>query len=364
MAQPRRIALFAPLPPTKSGIARHSAAIATALRAREGLEVKCYSFERQYPAWLYPGQAEVSESLAVFEGQQRVMRGANPLTWRRAITDISAFQTDISVFPAWTFALAPALGWMARRARRAGHEVVMVVHNAFDHEASPWKQRLSLWQLAPAHRFVTHNTALADQLRDHFPDKRVDVFPHPVFDDLPDATGTRPREAAMELLFFGIVRPYKGLDILLHALADCERRDIRLTIAGEFWSGEDDTRALVASLNLTDQVEMLPGFIDDNSAAELFHRADAVMLPYRSVTGSGVVATAYHYARPVVASDLPGLVDVVPNGCGWLVPPEDAAALAQVLKGLNRTATSEAGIKAKNFGRTLSWDSFAQLVLG
>lgn len=280
------------------------------------------------------------------------------------MADISVFEADISVLPAWTFALSPALGWMARRARKQGQEVVQVVHNAFDHEAAPWKQRLSLWQLRQADRFVTHNHALAGQLRAHFPEKPVQIVPHPVWDDLPDATGKLPREATLELLFFGIVRPYKGLDILLHALAESPRRDIRLTVAGEFWGGTEDTNTLISKLNLADRVTLLPGFQTDQDTAELFHRADAVMLPYRSVTGSGVVATAYRYGRPVIASDLPGLAEVVPDGTGWLVPPEDAQALARVLNGLTRQATTEAGVQAAGFGRSLSWDRFAEAILG
>ena len=241
----------------------------------------------------------------------------------------------------------------------------MIVHNAIDHEAAAWKSRLSLWQLSKASRFVTHNRDLADQISAVFPDRAVTVFPHPVFDDFPMPQGTLLREAEMEFLFFGLVRPYKGLDILLEGFALSGRKDARLTVVGEFWQGEDDCRRLIADLGIADRVELIPRFVSDAEAAEYFARADVVVLPYRSVTGSGVIPTAYHYGRAVVASDLPGLADVVRDGeTGWLVPAADPNALGKLLGQLKRSETEVAGKRAHEFGATLSWEGFAHCVAG
>ena len=269
------------------------------------------------------------------------------------------------MLPAWTFFLAPALGWIARRIRRDGVECCVIVHNAFDHEAKAWKARLNLWQLAQADRYVTHNDNLAAELIAHFPRATVGVFPHPVFDDLPEPQGTLRREAALELLFFGLVRPYKGLDLALDAVAKSGRTDLRLTIAGEFWQGLEETRARIDRLGLADRVELIPRYVSDAEAAELFERADAVVLPYRSMTGSGVIPMACRYGRAVVVTDFPGLGAVVRHDeTGWLTPPGDIDALATIIRGLDRATTSRAGKAARAFGSTLSWDRFADLVLG
>ena len=363
----KKIAIVGPVPPIRSGVARHTLAAARALSARVDTLVRTYSFRRQYPAFLYPGVSERSTDpvIANAAGAEFSIDGVNPLTWYSTVAAVRAWRPDLIVVPAWTFVVAPSLGWIARRSRHAGAECCMIVHNAFDHENVWWKTRLSLWQLAQADRFVTHNAVLADTLTQRFPGNPVGVFPHPVFDDFPAPENTKPRTAALELLFFGLVRPYKGLELALEAIARSGRRDLRLTIAGEFWSGLAETRLQIARLGISELVELIPRYVTDAEAAELFARADAVILPYRSVTGSGVIPTAYHYGRAVIATDLPGLAAVISDGeTGWLTPPDDADALAAVIRGLDREATTRAGSAAKVYGATLSWERFAELVRG
>ena len=167
------------------------------------------------------------------------------------------------------------------------------------------------------------------------------------------------------MLFFGLVRPYKGLDLALDAVAKSGRTDLRLTIAGEFWQGLDETRALIARPGLANRVELISRYVSDVETAELFDRADAVVLPYRSVTGSAVIPTAYRFGRAVIATDLPGLAAVVRHDeTGWLTPPGDVDALATIIRGLDRETTSRAGKAARAFGATLGWDRFAALVVG
>ena len=363
----RRIAVVGPMPPIRSGIARHTSAVARAIADRPGHVVRVWGFRRQYPPLLFPGAGERLEGVGAPADLdlRETLDGVGPLSWHRTAREILDWGPDLAVLPAWTFFLAPALGHVAKRLGAAGVPVAMIVHNAFDHEAAAWKAQLNLWQLARADRFVTHNAALAATLTDRLPGRPVAVFPHPVFDDLPEPQGRLPREAALELLFFGLVRPYKGLDIALEAMARLGGRDVRLTVAGEIWGGEGDTRTLIDRLGIADRVELRAGYATDRDAAELFARADAVVLPYRSATGSGVIPTAYRYARPVIASDLPGLAPVVREGeTVWLTPPGDVGALAEILARLDRDTTRRAGEAARDFGRTLSWDRFADEVLG
>lgn len=367
LAKPRKIAVVGPTPPFRSGIARHTAAVARALADRDDVTVRAWSFSRQYPKFLYPGATERADDGLPPRGLQVgfTIDGVNPLSWRRTAREIGDWGPDMLLLPAWTFFLAPALGWIARRLRRDGVECCLIVHNAFDHEAAAWKAKLSLWQLAQADRFVTHNDDLAVELRAHFRQAMISVLPIPVSDDFPEPVGTLPREAALELLFFGLVRPYKGLDLALDAVAKSGRTDLRLTIAGEFWRGLEETRSRIDRLGLANQVELIPRYVSDAEAAELFNRADAVVLPYRSVTGSAVIPTAYRYGRAVIATDLPGLAAVVRHDeTGWLTPPGDVDALATIIRGLDRETTARAGDAARAFGATLSWDRFAALVLG
>lgn len=365
MSNPKRVAVVGPLPPTRSGIARHTSAVAVALSTYA--KVRVWSYQRQYPKFLYPGTSELSEDLKSVEhlNERRILDGVNPWTWLKTAIEIRRWKPDLLVFPVWTFFQAPSLGLIAGYLRRFGCGTCAIVHNTFDHESSFLKRRLSLWCLRQANRYVTHGTVLAGEISDHIPQAAVSIFPHPLFDDFPTAQRDLQRDAALELLFFGLVRPYKGLDIALRALALSGRKDIHLTIAGEFWEGLDETKDLIRELELTKQIELIPTYISDVDAADLFNRCDALVLPYRSVTGSGIVAMSLYYKRAVIVSDHPGLADLVEQfHAGWVFPSEDEQSLANIFKSLDRSQTKQAGENAEASASILTWDNFARVVLG
>ncbi|GLQ34982.1 glycosyl transferase [Amylibacter marinus] len=360
----QRIAMIAPLPPVRSGIARHSLAVARAMQNSE--EVRVWSYARQYPKALYPGEAERACDLDAPQDidQREIIDGVNPLTWRKAAREICAWRPDLVVFPTWTFFLAPALASILAPIRRAGIQTCGIVHNAFDHEEVWWKSALSKRALAQADFFMTHGGGLADLLAQHYPGKPAVVFPHPIFDDFPEPDAPVAKTHAIDVLFFGLVRPYKGLPIALRALAQSGRKDISLTIAGEFWDGLEETKSLIQQLGLASQVTLDAGYVSDKDASNYFARTDAVVLPYTSVTGSGVVPLAYHFAKPVIASDLAGLRDVVhPGQTGWLFPMGQVDALAEILAGLEMNTLKARAEGAKTLAKALTWEKFVQEML-
>jgi glycosyltransferase involved in cell wall biosynthesis len=257
------------------------------------------------------------------------------------------------------------LGTIARICRKADIQVVMIVHNFEDHETSRWKAWLSRFQLKQADRYVTHGSVLADQISTMGSGKPVQVCPHPIFEQYPDPVGKLPRRAKLELLFFGLIRNYKGLDTALHGLAKSGRQDIMMTVVGEFWEGKEATHELIEELDVKDKVEVVPRYVSDAEAAEYFARADVVILPYRTVSGSGVIPVAYRYGKPVIVSDLPGLTDVVDEGeTGWFVPAEDSDAIGCLLSEMvtiERVETMKEAIALKR--KELSWERFVEVVL-
>lgn len=361
------VSIIGPVAPFASGIARHTTALARALRDRGDAEVRICSFRRQYPRVLYPGGNERDPSLSPPAGisTRFEIDALNPFTWRRAAARIAADRPALAVIPAWTFFLAPCLGTIARRLRSSGVEVVMVVHNVSDHEAVWWKSRFSRYQLAKASRFLTHTDAMAADLKAMGLTAPVAVMPHPVYDDYPPAEEALERAAALELLFFGVVRPYKGLDIALRALAGASIEGVRLTVAGEFWEGLAETRSLIEELGISSRVRLIPRRVEDAEVAALFQGCDAVVAPYRSATGSGVVALAQQFCKPVVASDVAGLAGSVEHRrTGWLFPAGDAKRLAALLT-TEVTAASAAAMRpaleAQKEG--LSWARFTDVLL-
>lgn len=357
--------MIGPYPPIRSGIAKHTDAVARAFEARDDVEVRRWGFSKQYPAFLYPGGSERDISKAdQASGVAESLSGPNPLTWRRTAREIQLWGPSTLVMPAWTFPVAPALGWIARQVSVARCKVCMIVHNAYDHEANALKDRLTSWQLGAADRFVTHNVALAQELETRFPKTPADIFPHPTFDDVPVATGRLTRRSKLELLFFGLVRPYKGLDILLDAMSLVTRDDVSLTIAGEFWQNEEETQAKIDRLGPEHAVELLARYVSDDEMAELFARADAVVFPYRAVSGSGVVSLAFHYQKPIIASDLPGFSEILSkSGAGWLFKTEDAADLAATIDQLDQETLTDASEAAGRTAKDLTWSKFASIIL-
>lgn len=356
-----KFALIGPFPPFRSGVARHTGALADEL-ASHG-EVARFSFSRQYPSWLFPGDNDRDET-ALPADADFCIDSINPLSWRKAAQRIKKHRPDAAIIPAWTFFTAPALTFIASSLRRAGVPVITMVHNASDHENARWKSWLLARQIRQADGAVTHNQALANAIARIAGNLPVTVAPHPLF-DYPQAQGSLPRRAGLELLMFGLVRPYKGADLLLEALANCADCDVKLSIVGEIWGDANALRNKVDAHGLGDRVELVSHYVSDTDAAEYFQRADIVVLPYTHVTGSGVAPVAFHYGKPVIASDLEGFRELIrPGETGWLFPAGDAKALADIIRArsVDQDASSlSADIVAAR--ARLSWTGFAQSVM-
>jgi len=356
--------VIGPVEPFRSGVARHTTALARALARRPEHEARVYSYSRQYPALLFPGSSDRARDARVPSDLDVdfSIDSINPLTWWRTSSALRRFAPELVVAPMWTFFLAPCTSAILARARCP---IVGVVHNVADHDSNRAAALVSSVLIRRASAYVTHTRDLAQSIRRLCPSARVAVHPHPVF-DYPAARGVPEKRADLELLMFGLLRPYKGVDVLLDALARSPNLSVMLSVVGESWQSERELRELIARRGLADRVEVVLRYVGDEEAAEHFARADVVVLPYRSVTGSGVLPLAFHYGKPVVASDLPGFRELVTDGeNGWLVPAGDAGALAHTLQTrVSRAAAEAMGPAIAAARERLSFDHFADAVLG
>lgn len=355
-----KIAVIGPVPPFRSGVAKHTGEVAKALRAHG--EVRTVSFSRQYPGLLFPGKDDRDPASAHKAPDGTVYRidTIAPLSWRSAARDLADWRPDIAVVPAWTFFTAPALTAIARRLQAVGTRIITIVHNAADHDSAAWKRALLTRQIAISDGCVTHNRALAGDIADIAPGMATRIARHPLF-DYPAPGVALPRRAGLELLMFGLIRPYKGADLLVDAMAPLAGRDVHLTIAGEIWGDAAPLREQIAASLAARQITLEARYLSDQDTANQFARADIIALPYRSVTGSGVVPLAMHYGKPVIASDLAGFRDIVRTGeTGWRVPAGDASALSACIAARlnkNDSAALDKGIAAAR--AQLSWETFA-----
>ena len=356
--------MIGPMPPFRGGIAQHTMMLALALAPKSELLV--VSYVRQYPHWLYPGAGDIDPDASRMDVSwcRYVIDSLNPWTWRRATEQVLAHSPDVVVLPWWSVYWAPCTAFMSRRFANRGVNVLFVCHNVVDHEASTWKRQLARIALARGNRFIVQSDAQRQQLHELTGSTSITVHPHPIYVQFPDPARALPRRAALELLFFGFVRPYKGLDVLLSALASSGKQDVKLTVAGEFWQGADTAKKLINDLGIADRVELIDRYVADAEAAALFDRADAIVLPYRHATGSGVLGLAYRYRKPVIASRISGLAELVLEGeTGLLVEPGSETALAGALNAMTAARATAMVPAIKRQADGLTWDSLAATVM-
>lgn len=313
LKKPLRVAMVAPIEPFRSGVAKHSTQVALELDKRSEITLTVYSFKRLYPALLFPGTDDKDTDSKVPEtlNCQFILDTINPLSWLTLINDIKTKNVNLVIVPAWTFFVAPCLGFITKQCQKQGIDVITIVHNAFDHEAGGIKNALMRYQLNKSKKFLVHNQSLANDIKQELPASEVAISPHPIFDQYPKPSGILERRAQLELLFFGIIRDYKGLDILIDAVSELEGIDFKLTIVGECWGSWNKYQNQITELNLTNKIETVIQYASDEDAANYFTRADVVVLPYRSMTGTGVIPLAYHFSTPVICSNLPAFHEVV-----------------------------------------------------
>ena len=362
-----RIALVGPAHPYKGGGARHTTELAHRLAAA-GHDVLIESWRAQYPARLYPGQ----QTVEVAEGEpyprtHRRLAWYRPDGWlavgrrlRSADLVVFALITPLQVPP--YLAVLAGLGGRPKRPR-----TVVIAHNVLPHERRPGDVALTKTLLSHVDAVITHSAGQAAQARELAPGatvRTVTMPPHlPVTarqdhgtERTPVPAPGQPRalladatDAHVRLLFFGIVRPYKGLDVLLRALAGAPAH-VTLTVAGEFWGGTGQTGRLIAELGLRDRVTLRPGYVPATAIPALFAAADALVLPYREATASQNALLAFAHGVPVITTTAGALAEAVRDGVdGLTCAPDDAEDLLRALKEISDPQTAQrlrAGITA------------------
>ncbi len=336
----KRIALVGPAAPFRGGIAQFTDTIASGMRER-GHHVYVATFKRQYPAFLYPGKSQFDAEKKAIASAERLIDSVNPVTWIQTAKEISRQGVTAVVFQYWMPYFAPAYATIASRLKNQGIPVLAVVHNVVPHEKHVGDDQLGKYFLDKCDAYLTLSDAVAEDLRELGMTAPNETVAHPVYQHFGE---TIPREEARSrlgvpadaelLLFFGFVRPYKGLRYLLEAMPIivAARPKARLIVAGEFYEDEARYREMIDALGLADVVDVQAEYIPEHEVSTYFSAANLVVQPYVSATQSGVVQTAYNFDRPVAVTDVGGLAEVVPDGrAGYVVPPNAPKALADAV---------------------------------
>jgi D-inositol-3-phosphate glycosyltransferase len=324
--------------PYRGGLAAYNERLANQF-IREGHSVSILTFTLQYPAFLFPGKSQFLEGL-VPEGLviKRKINSINPFNWISVGYKVKKEKPDLLIFKYWIPFMAPVFGTIGRIAK-LNHftKVVCIFDNVIPHEKRLGDKLLTRYFTKCIDGAIGMSQSVLNDLQLFRHDVPVKLSPHPIFDNfgpsIPGANALLKLGLTPDfryILFFGFIRAYKGLDLLIKAFADSRLRNlkIKLLIAGEFYEDPAPYMELIRENNLQDEIILFDRFINDDEVGQFFSAAELIVQPYKSATQSGVTQIAYHFEKPMLVTDVGGLKEIVPNGiCGYVVKcePEEIA---------------------------------------
>lgn len=308
-----RLSIIGPAHPLRGGIAHHVYWIRRQMAAR-GHVVQVISFRKLYPSLLFPGTSERDASDLKFDAQATaILSPLNPLSWSRAARAVERFAPDAVLLQWWQPFFAPMFGTLARRFRRRGLRVIVECHNVFPHEGSPADRLLTRFAFAAVDEFIVHARSDEAGLRQFAGDRPISVSPLPAPDEFKAVQ--QGKRDGRRLLFFGKVRRYKGLDVLLEALPKVLARcDCELSIVGEFYEDVEIYRRIIRKHGIERHIRLINRYVTNEEVAEYFAQADVLVLPYTSASQSAVAQIALANDLPIIASRAGGLCDSLTEG--------------------------------------------------
>lgn len=365
-----RIAYLSCFYPYRGGIAQFNAHLLEALG--EGNEVRAFNFTRQYPGFLFPGQTQyvTEQDKATPVASTRILDSANPFTWRRTGRAILRWKPDVVVFSYWNSYFVPSHAPVARMMRRHGVKTVTVVHNAIPHEPKFFDKPLARRFFRLNDVLVSMCDAVTADIRSLCPDARIVQRPHPVYDhfgqkqDKAEAQRQLGLDPGLRtLLFFGLIRDYKGLDLLLDAMP-LLGPGYQLVVAGESYGSFDKYQAQIDASGCAGRIHVFNRYIDDEQVPGFFSAADVCVLPYRSATQSGITAIALHFEVPVVATPVGGLAESVERpGIGRMTEEISPRGIAAAISDLYAEGLETFVENIRTVKHEMTWPAFAQEIL-
>jgi len=305
-----------------------------------------YSFSLQYPSFLFPGKTQYTdepapENLKIFS----VINSVNPLNWIRVGNRIGKEKPDIVVVRYWLPFMAPALGTILRRIKKNKHtRIICIADNIIPHEHRPGDKAFTNFFVKRCDGFITMSEQVMNDLLKFVRDKPVKLVPHPLYDNFGEIISKIEAREKLKIktdeliiLFFGFIRKYKGLDILLDAMKIIKENtksqisNLKLLVAGEFYDDEKPYLQQINRLGINDDVILRTDFIPDSEVKYYLCAADAVIQPYRNATQSGVTPLAYYFEKPMIVTNVGGLPSLVPNEKAGLVTEPTAQSIANAI---------------------------------
>lgn len=359
----KRVCIIGPYPPIKGGISQYNEFLVRQLKKES--DVYVYSYKRQYPSFLIKNREQVdNKHIASGDNENKIdwsLDSLNPFTWLKVINEIRSIKPAAIIMPWWVVYWAPMYFILLISFRMMNIKSLLICHNVFDHEENAVKRVITKTVLKMADICLVHSESERKKISKVVGDKASIKHLLPLFHfsekseaDIKDIR----RGSELKLLFFGFVREYKGLDLLLNTLAELNNENMHLSIVGEFWGDKSKYTDIIINEKIPN-VTVVDDYVTDSEVGKYFKEADLVVLPYKSATGSAVIATAYGYHKPVLVTNVGGLPDAVRDKeTGVIVEPTTESmkcGLSWFLE--NKDAVDFENNIRKFTEETMSWSS-------
>lgn len=362
-----KIDLIGPSYPFRGGLSHYTTLLFKNLKKKH--RTNFYSFKRQYPKFLFPGKTDkdYSDLTLKDDNTQPVLDSMNPFTWVKVACKIIEDKPDITIIPWWVIFWAPHFLTIILILKLFSNtKILFICHNVVEHESGLLKKLLSKMVLAKGDFFIVHSNEEKERLKNLIGDRNIKETFHPTYKEFNSEEITKQKakenigiDDERVILFFGFIRKYKGLKYLLEAMPNVLKSvKVKLLIAGEFWDDKQNYIDLISKLDINANVKIIDEYIPNEEIPFYFYASDIVILPYTSVTGSGLVQLAYGFNKPVVVSNIGALSQIViDKKTGFLVEPEDPQGIADSIieyyHNYNEDEVAE-NIRKENY--RFSWD--------
>lgn len=362
-----KIAILSSFYPYRGGIAQFNANLFRELSRSN--EVIAFNFKRQYPGILFPGKTQYIEKgdPAVIVESKAVLDTANPVSYITTARRIREYGPDLLLMRYWMPWFAPSLGYVSRNQLKKT-KVISILDNVIPHEHRFFDAAFTRYFLKGSDAFVVLSESVGKELKDIKPDAKYICIPHPVYNHFPPGID---RESAGQvlglekgkrnILFFGLIRDYKGLDILIDAFSGLDER-YQLIIAGEPYGSFATYQDQIERLNNKGRVKLFTRYIPDSEVPLFFSASDVCVLPYKSATQSGISSISYHYDLPMITTSAGGLRESIEKpGAGLVTESADPAEIRGAIEKFFDSGICNTFVEnIKKHKATLSWEGFAQ----
>lgn len=366
-----KITIIGPYPPFRGGISDFNFSLSNELYKNNELQI--INFTTQYPKILFPGKTQYKSGSKNQLTSDRILSSLNPMSWKKTSNKIIRINPDLIIIQYWMPFFTLAYNSILKNIKSNDKtKVIAICHNLIPHEDKGFYRYFTKRFLDKVDKFILMSKSVQTDLTKFIPNAKFKTLFHPIYDlfgnEIDKITAREKLAIKQEkvILFFGLIREYKGLDILLNSIPILKNRlkDYKVVIAGECYENPQKYLDIIKELDIKEYIDINLDFIPDDKISNYFSAADIVVLPYKTATQSGITQIAFNFNRPVIISDVGGLSETVIDGkTGYVVSPESEPIAGAIVKYFEKNKYYEFSENIKNYKKNYSWKTFTQKLM-